>query len=129
MVCFTLGNIRNFWFYFIIGLIPWLNSDNIIIVIARLYFFRDDILFPSIHPNDLIDILTLTMWIYATQPHRKNPSQAYWTAERVFSGVGVAASGICLEYEGDVGDVIIGTFLKVMFVVNILRIFRKWWLV
>lgn len=65
------------------------------------------------------------MWLYTTLPSNKNQSTASWTPERLFSGLLMAATALCLDGSGTLIDNILTIFMKVLIVVKMLRIIRK----
>lgn len=95
------------------------------IIVLKLYFLKDEIIYGGSHFHALTEVGLLTMWLYTTLPSNKNQSTASWTPERLFSGLLMAATALCLDGSGTLIDNILTIFMKVLIVVKMLRIIRK----
>lgn len=103
----------------------FINEENILIILVKLYFLKDDVWHNGSHFHGIPEIGLLTMWVYTSLPNNKVLSVAFWTPERLFSGLLLIGAVFSLESPGSFMDSIVTIYMKVLIVVKMLRIIRK----
>jgi hypothetical protein len=114
----------NVWGLFLFSMLFFVNKESILIVLIKLYFLKEEIWNNGTHYG-LSEIGLLTMWIYTALPSNRLPSQAFWTAERLFSGLLLASCALSIDCSGSFVNNLVTIYMKVLIVVKMLRIIRK----
>jgi hypothetical protein len=115
----------NVWGFFLLALLPFINRENALVVLLKLFFLKEEIWHNGAHFSGLSEIGLLTMWVYTSLPSNKVESTAFWTPERLFSGLLVVGAVFSVESSGSFMDNLVTIYMKVLIVVKMLRIIRK----
>lgn len=129
LVCIlsSLLGLFNYWKFFILAALLFINKQNLTVLLLKLYFLKDELALNGSGYQGLTNLGLLTMWIYTTLPANQGFTSVgvFWSADHVFTGLLLLTLALALDSSGSMIEMMLTIYMKVLIILRMLRIIRK----
>jgi len=117
----------NYWKIFGVVVIFFINKQNLLLFIIKLYFIKEEFPYNSSGFDGITNLGILTMWLYTSLDSHKLPpaDESSWTADQVFTTALLLAIAVGVDFPGSMIETIITIYMKLFIVLRMLRILRN----
>ena len=117
----------NYWKIFGVVVIFFINKQNLLLFIIKLYFIKEEFPYNSSGFDGITNLGILTMWLYTSLDNHKLPpaDESSWTADQVFTTALLLAIAVGVDFPGSMIETIITIYMKLFIVLRMLRILRN----